>query len=105
MSDPVTIDQSMTAASAAGGLASALANRSADSRSRKAMDGAVGAIVAIFGGPAVADLANVQQENGRIAIALVLGLTGAVLVTLLMDQVKAMPLKDWLTRFTGAPKP
>jgi len=102
MNDP---EQSMAAASLAGGLASAVVNRGADPTIRKVADGIGGALVGIFCAPGLSDLAGASNEHVRMALGFAVAACGAVLLTLLMDQAKGISMKEWLARFIGNKSP
>lgn len=98
MPDPQSFDASMAAASGAGALANALANRSPDGWWRRAAEFGTGALVGIFVGPALADAVGCQNQHSVIAVAFGVGIAGNALLVMFMDAVKSQTFRDWLAR-------
>jgi hypothetical protein len=92
-----------------GSAAATLANRSGDSKARKAMDGIIGAITGVSIGPACADLAGAKNAHAAAAVCFAAGLAGLAIVTFAMDWLKAGGLKSavasWLRRWVNMPPP
>lgn len=101
MPDPVAVEQSTIFASTAGGLVSALANRSTDSWKRKVSEGVIGAFVGVFAGPAFADALNIVNEHTRIAVAFGTGAGGAIVLTTFLDWLKSTSFRDMVSRYLG----
>jgi len=98
MPDPNSFDASMAAASGAGALANALANRSPDPWLRRVTEFGAGALVGIFCGPAIADAAGLQNQHSVVAVGFGAGTAGNALLTMFMDLVKSQAFRDWLAR-------
>ena len=98
MADPQAFDTSMAAASGAGALANAIANRSPDGWWRRVGEFLTGAIVGVFTGPAIADAAGCRDQHSLIAVAFGVGIAGNVLLTLFMDLIKSQTFRDWAAR-------
>lgn len=97
--DMQSIELTGAGAAVAGSVAASLANRGPDSPSRKVADTVAGAMVGIVCGPGVADL--VGAANGHVfALACFgTGAAGVILLTLFLDWIKGLSVKDWLARW------
>lgn len=102
---PLPEDTTYFAASIAGGAAGTIVNKSADSRFRKAAEGLVGAMVAIFCGPSIAGACSIHEPRDVITIGFVTSATGYGVLTAIVDWAKGATVRGWLSRFIGRPKP
>jgi len=102
---PLPEDTAYLAASAAGGVAAAVVNKSNDGRGRKIAEGLVGALVAIFCGPSIAHSCGASEPRDIITIGFVTAACGYGLLTAMIDWAKGATVRDWVARFISSPKP
>jgi len=100
---PLPEDTAYIAASAAGGVAAAVVNKSADGRGRKIAEGLVGALVAIFCGPSIAHSVGAAEPRDVITVGFVTAACGYGMLTAMIDWAKGARVRDWAARFIGSP--
>lgn len=102
---PLPDDTGYIAASLAGGAAGVIVNKSTDSRGRKLAEGLVGALVAIFCGPSIANSVGATEPRDIITTGFVTATCGYGLLTAIVDWAKGATARDWLARFVGPKSP